>query len=78
MKLKDTIDRAQANFSRRTHQILGKCSEVAHELRSTFNNFEHGLQPGPLAARQNERMVFQRGNAPLELETLIVKLRGLL
>ena len=76
--LKDTIDRAQANFSRRTHQVLAKCSEIGSELRNTFGNFQRGLQPGPLAARQNERMVLQRGNAPLELETLVVQLRGLL
>ena len=76
--VKDSVDRAQANFSRRYHKLLGNINQTRGMLNDSVDGFRNGLRPGPLAASQNALMVLQRGNAFAEVEAKIDQLSGML
>ena len=75
--LTTNIDRAHSKFARRIHSFLGKISQARGMLNSSFDRFAQALRPGPLAARQNETIVLERGIAFTEIETAICMFRGI-
>ena len=74
--VKDSVDRAQANFSHRIQRLLGNINHIRGELDFSIDGFRNGLRPGPLAASQNELMVLQRSNALAETEANITQING--
>ena len=74
--LNDSVDCAQEYFSRRIHKFLGNINLIRGELDFSFDGFRNGLRPGPLAARRNESMILQRGNAFVEVEATIQHFKG--
>lgn len=72
----DTVDRMIAKIGRKTdalgRQILGH----EMELKGSFKSFCEGIRPNPLAAKENQRLVHDRVETLLRIQTQIVEVRG--
>ena len=75
--LSDTVDRVLHKFNRKTRTLLKRMSHVRLELDRTFDQFCRNIRPGPLAAKDNEAVVLERGNAMSEVENEILLYKGL-
>ncbi|KAL9102197.1 MAG: hypothetical protein Q9163_002622 [Psora crenata] len=74
-KLTNSIDSVQSYFSRKIYTFLDQINHIRIDLNYSFDGFSRALRPGPLAARQNEKLVLERGNALAEVETRICRLK---
>ena len=75
--LSETVDRVLHKFNRKTRTLLKRMSHVRLELDRTFDHFCRNIRPGPLAAKDNEAVVLERGSAMSEIENEILLYKGL-
>lgn len=74
--LPEVIDRVLHKFNRKTGTFLKRMSHVRLELDRTFDHFCRNIRPGPLAAKDNEAVVLERGNAMSEVQSEILLYKG--
>ncbi|MCJ1252883.1 hypothetical protein MMC24_000689 [Lignoscripta atroalba] len=73
--LPETIDRMYAKFGRKLDMFVSQMFLTEELLTTSFNFFSKKLRPGPLAGKHNQSIIWERGNAMMEVQQRITRFR---
>lgn len=71
------VDKLCALFARKTNYFLKRAYAIKMDLDATFQRFHETIRPGPLTGKANELKIRERGSAVDELQSNIVRFRGM-
>ena len=71
----DTIDRLYCKLGRKLSNYVTDIFRSEEYLGVTFDGFCNQVKPGPLAGKQNQRLVWDRTNQMLEVQQILTKYR---
>lgn len=74
--LSDNVDRMIAKMGRKLYMFEEQLSCTERELEAEFARFCNKIRTTPMAAKVNQRMVWERGNLLMEVQNRVTKFRG--
>lgn len=75
--LSDNVDRMIAKMGRKLNMFDDWLCCRERELEAEFASFCNKIRPNPMAAKANQRMVWERGNSFMEVQAKVTNFRGM-